>query len=75
MYGLSDDAKENSTMRMMTWLMPSMMLVFSFQLQHYLYIGFLVIFIQHYKLLLLKNHLREKDNQDNVIKAKYKEVK
>lgn len=30
MYGLSEDAKKNPTMKMMTWLMPAMMLIFSF---------------------------------------------
>lgn len=77
MYGLSDEAKENSTMRMMTWLMPGMMLVFSFSqasaLSLYWVFGNIYSTLQI--IVVKKPFKRNKDDKDTAVKAKYKEVK
>jgi YidC/Oxa1 family membrane protein insertase len=75
MYGLSPEAKNNSTMKIMLYFMPIMMLMFSFTqasaLSLYWVIGNIYSTLQ---IIIFKNPFK-KNKDDNVVKAKYKEVK
>ena len=77
MYGMSEESKNNPTMRTMTWLMPGMMLVFAFSqasaLSLYWVFGNIYSTLQI--IVVKKPFKKNKDNNDGVVKAKYKEVK
>ncbi len=76
MYGLSPEAKNNPTMKMMMWLMPGMMFVFSFtqvaSLSLYWIIGNIYSTLQ---IIVVKRPFKKDKETDNVVNAKFKEVK
>ncbi len=75
MYGLSEEAKNNPTMKMMTWMMPGMMFVFAFSQSSALSLYWIVgnIYSTLQIIVVKKPFKRKKDG--NVVNAKYKEVK
>ncbi len=75
MYGLSADAKNNKTMKMMMWLMPGMMFVFSFSQASALSLYWIVGNIYSTLQIIVVKKPFKKDKDDNVVDAKYKEVK
>ncbi|HEY8364976.1 MAG TPA: YidC/Oxa1 family membrane protein insertase [Haloplasmataceae bacterium] len=77
MMGLDPAARNNSTMKTMTWLMPGMMFVFSFSqasaLSLYWVFGNIYSTLQ---IIVFKKPFKKRDNNDkNVVKAKYREIK
>ena len=76
MMGLTPEARNNQTMKMMMWLMPGMMLLFSFSqasaLAFYWIVGNIYSTIQI--IVFKKPFKRKKDNDGNVVNAKFREV-
>jgi YidC/Oxa1 family membrane protein insertase len=75
MYGLSAEAKNNPTMKMMMWLMPGMMFVFSFSQATALSLYWIVGNIYSTLQILIVKKPFKKDKDNDIIEAKYTEVK
>ncbi|QVK17889.1 YidC/Oxa1 family membrane protein insertase [Mycoplasmatota bacterium] len=75
MYGLTAEAKSNPTMKMMMWLMPGMMFVFSFSQASALSVYWIVGNIYSTLQIILVKKPFKKNKDNDVIEAKYTEVK
>jgi len=75
MYGLTPEAKNNPTMKMMMWLMPGMMFVFSYSQATALSLYWIVGNIYSTLQIIFVKKPFKKDKDNNVVEAKFKEVK